>query len=156
MTHDWLPEVFFERCVSERAEVDPVEVVLVPEVDLVDLLHVEGLVGEGGNVEVASGREHATAGLEPLLGVEVSLEHALVQKHVTERRKNCYRLEKKAHRKCSSPHWFRDDHVDLLWQLDLLNLSRNDLDDVADLVGSHQGIGVLGNAGRDIKSRQGI
>ena len=34
------------------------EVLLVPEVDLVELLHVEGLVSKWGHMEVAPGGEH--------------------------------------------------------------------------------------------------
>ncbi len=125
-THDWLPEVLPERGVPERAEVDPVEVVLVPEVDLVDLLHVERLVREGRHVQVSPRGEHPSARLEPLLGVKVRLQHPLVEQHVA--------------------HGLRDDDINLFRQLNLLDLAGDDLDDGAHAIGADQGLGVFGNA----------
>ena len=60
-----------------------VEVVLVPEVDLVDLFHVQRFVGERRDVQVTPGGEHLSLGLHPLLSVKVGLQHALIQQHVT-------------------------------------------------------------------------
>ena len=102
---------------------------LVPEVDLCDLFHVEGLVHEGRHVQVSPGREHlpAPVSLEPLLGVQIRLEHPLVEQHVS--------------------HGLGYDHVHLLGKLDLLDLARYDPDDVLDLVGLDQLLGVLGDAG---------
>ena len=42
----------------QGGQVATVEVLLVPEVDLVELLHVQGLVSEGGHMQVAPGEEH--------------------------------------------------------------------------------------------------
>ena len=78
---DGLTEVLGERGVPQRRQVDAVEVVLVPEVDLVDLLHVEGFVGEGSHVEVAACGEHFAAGFEPFLRVQ---ERPDLVKFVTE------------------------------------------------------------------------
>ena len=39
--HNWLSEVLVERCTPQGGEIDPVEVFLVPEVDLVDLEKLE-------------------------------------------------------------------------------------------------------------------
>ena len=65
--------------------------------------------------------------LQPLLGMQVGLEHPLVEQHVA--------------------HRLRDDHVHLFRQLDLLDLARDDLDDAVQLVGADQHFCVLGNAG---------
>ena len=35
--HNWLSEVLSESSTPQRGEIDPVEILLVPEVDLVDL-----------------------------------------------------------------------------------------------------------------------
>ena len=56
-----------------------VEVILVPEVDLVNLFHVQRFVGERRDVQVSPGGEHLSLWLHPLLGVEVGLQHALIQ-----------------------------------------------------------------------------
>lgn len=41
-----------------------------------------------------------TSWLQPLLCVEVALQHSLIKEHV--------------------PHWLRDDDIDLLWELNLV------------------------------------
>ena len=55
------------------------EVFLVPEVDLVELLHVESLVSEGRQVKVPARREHFTARPEKLLGVKKGFQHSLIE-----------------------------------------------------------------------------
>merc|ERR1719370_234464 len=53
-------------------------VFLVPEVDLVELLHVQSLVCEGGHVQVAPGWEHLTAWFQEFFSVKKGLEHSLI------------------------------------------------------------------------------
>ena len=52
--HNRLSEVLGESCAPQRRKIDPVEIFLVPEVDLVELLHVESLVCEGSQVQIAA------------------------------------------------------------------------------------------------------
>ena len=77
--YNWLSEVFSECGAPEGGEVDPVEVLLVPEVDLVELLHVESLVSEGRQVKVSARRKHFPARPEELLGVKEGLQHPLIE-----------------------------------------------------------------------------
>ena len=71
----------------------------IPKVGFAELFQIERLIAEGGSVQDPFGGEHVPPWLEPLLGMEVGLQHAFVEQHVT--------------------HGFRDDHIDLLWNLDL-------------------------------------
>ena len=89
-----------------------------PEVGFVELFVVEGLVAKGRHVEVPSAGEHLAVGLEPLAGVDVGLQHALVVEHVA--------------------HGLRDDHVNAARQLYFLNLARNHLDCALQIVRLHQ------------------
>lgn len=61
-----------------------------------------------------------TAGFQVFLGVEVTLQHALVEEHVA--------------------HGLRDDDVDLLGQRDLLHLPRDDHDPLRQVVALHQNL----------------
>ena len=60
-TYNGLTEIFLHCGISQAGQVHSVEVVLVPEVDLINLFHVESLVLEGGNVEISARREHFSA-----------------------------------------------------------------------------------------------
>jgi hypothetical protein len=71
----------------------------IPKVSLAELFQIEPLITKGGGVEDALGGKHVPVRLEPLLGMEVGLQHALVEQHVT--------------------HWLRNDDVHLLGYLDL-------------------------------------
>lgn len=79
------------------------KVFLVPEVDLVDLLHIECFICEGCHMKVTPGGEHLSVWLEPLLSMQIGLQHSLIEQHVS--------------------HGLGNDDVDLLWQIDLLDLS---------------------------------
>ena len=59
-TYYGLPEILRHGRIPEGGKIDTVEVLLVPEVDLVELLHVEGLVCEGSHVQVPPGGKHLT------------------------------------------------------------------------------------------------
>ena len=70
--------------------------------------------------------EALTARFEPLLGVQIRLQHALVVKHIA--------------------HGLGDDHVHLLCDVYLLDLPGDHLDDMLKVVGRYQ---TLGGRGRD-------
>ena len=71
----------------------------LPKVGFAELFQIEPLITEGGSVQDPFGGEHVPPWLEPLFGMEVRLQHAFVEQHVA--------------------HRFRDDHVNLLWNLHL-------------------------------------
>lgn len=59
--------------------------------------------------------------------MEVSFQHSLVEQHVA--------------------HWFRNDHVDLLWQFDFFDFARKDFDDMIYFIGEDEFFCVLGYTG---------
>ena len=75
-----------------------------PKVGFAELLQIESLIIEGGHVQYPLGGEHVAPLLQPLLGMQVCLQHPLIEQHVA--------------------HRLRDYHVHLLRDINLKKLKQ--------------------------------
>lgn len=105
-----------------------VAVNIVPELDSV---LDERLAGKEGEHDGRLRRDHEPSGLhEALTSVQDRVEHALVKEEVALRRDNRVSSVEEREDLTATYHPLGDDHVDLLWQLDVLDLALHDAVDV--------------------------
>ena len=99
--NNWLFEILRYCIVSECAQVDSMKRLLVPEVRLLELFHIKGLICKWRHMQIPNGWKHESFWLEEFSRVNIRFQHALIVKHIS--------------------HGLGNDHINVFWQFYFFN-----------------------------------